>query len=249
MYNVLPVPESPCNKTLKGDSPTGLLSIQDWIPIFRAYSESGLDVYSAWTTNNINNINTDEGPSHLLLQPTIWPFIKEVKVSMVNDHKQMTYITFTASGSTRSNWFSRDRIIESTYVDLMDSLYNPESPASYSISGFVQIYRNVTRRFYAYWKHSGCHNDIGWIAVLDILDGFCFWERNGIRPSFMYCSGTSRCLYPAWYSKHEPRCAKNHEGNAGQLDPENILCIFRWSEEKHNLGYTCYLADVDPKRF
>ncbi|KAK2146568.1 hypothetical protein LSH36_598g03011 [Paralvinella palmiformis] len=51
------------------------------------------------------------------------------------------------------------------------------------------------RRFYAHWFHDGCPKDRGWITVLDDLEGYCDWERNGIRPSLMYCSGNTDCLF------------------------------------------------------
>ncbi|KAK2140590.1 hypothetical protein LSH36_1296g00014 [Paralvinella palmiformis] len=36
---------------------------------------------------------------------------------------------------------------------------------------------------------------MGWSAVLDESNGYCPWEQNSIRPSFMYCSESDPCLY------------------------------------------------------
>ena len=55
--------------------------------------------------------------------------------------------------------------------------------------------------------------------------------------------------FAAWYTKHEPACAKNHEGSAGQMEPRGMLRVFRRSEEKHNLKYSGYLGDGDSKSF
>ena len=62
-------------------------------------------------------------------------------------------------------------------------------------NSFVQVEYDVMRRFYAHWFHDGCPKDRGWITVLDDLEGYCEWERNGIRPSLMYCSGNTDCLF------------------------------------------------------
>ncbi|KAK2164602.1 hypothetical protein LSH36_61g05015, partial [Paralvinella palmiformis] len=56
------------------------LSTQDWIPIFRAYNGSGLNVYDAWNSTDDINMESDEGPSPLLRQPSMWPLIKEVTI-------------------------------------------------------------------------------------------------------------------------------------------------------------------------
>ncbi|KAK2140589.1 hypothetical protein LSH36_1296g00000 [Paralvinella palmiformis] len=54
---------------------------------------------------------------------------------------------------------------------------------------------NVKRSFYAYWYHKDCPKDMGWSVVLDESSGYCPWEQNNIRPSFMYCSESDPCLY------------------------------------------------------
>jgi len=59
----------------------------------------------------------------------------------------------------------------------------------------------------------------------------------------------SLILFADWYTRHEPTCAKNYEGSAGQMEPRDMLCIFRRSEEKHNLRYTGYFGDGDSKSF
>ncbi|KAK2151450.1 hypothetical protein LSH36_362g00007 [Paralvinella palmiformis] len=51
------------------------------------------------------------------------------------------------------------------------------------------------RRFYAHWSHYYCSGDKGWLVVLDELPGKCQWEKNGIRPTFLYCEGLGPCKY------------------------------------------------------
>ncbi|KAK2138713.1 hypothetical protein LSH36_2528g00003, partial [Paralvinella palmiformis] len=112
------------------------LSSQGWIPIFQANNGSGLDVYNAWNSSNFN-ITTMEGPSPLKAQQAIWQIIKEVKVSMLNNMKQVSYIIFNASGSTSSDWFSHDRIIDSSYVNMTATIYSPNGSSQLLLASTV----------------------------------------------------------------------------------------------------------------
>ncbi|KAK2138727.1 hypothetical protein LSH36_2517g00000 [Paralvinella palmiformis] len=183
-----------CCETMKTGYWSKSLSSQGWIPIFQANNGSGLDVYNAWNSSNFN-ITTMEGPSPLKTQQAIWQIIKGVFQISSKNMKQVSYIIFNASGSTSSDWFSHDRIIDSSYVNMTATIYSPKNFGIIFRYSHKSVEYGVVRRFYGYWFHAGCSKDRGWIAVLDISKGWCNWEQNGFRPSFMYCSGNTDCLF------------------------------------------------------
>ena len=65
---------------------------------------------------------------------------------------------------------------------------------------FIKPGVNVKRSFYAYWYHKDCPKDMGWSVVLDESSGYCPWEQNNIRPSFMYWSESDPCLYTSEFN-------------------------------------------------
>ncbi|KAK2145681.1 hypothetical protein LSH36_664g01016 [Paralvinella palmiformis] len=67
------------------------------------------------------------------------------------------------------------------------------------MENWSDLHANVIRRFYAHWHHRGCSGDIGWLVVLDELPGDCSWEKNGIRPTFLYSEAPGPSTYKGKY--------------------------------------------------
>jgi len=54
---------------------------------------------------------------------------------MYEGDNEVAYISFNALGRTRSDWFSRGRIIDSTYTDIKSDEYSPQYPEGFSVEG------------------------------------------------------------------------------------------------------------------
>nr|KAG5688311.1 hypothetical protein BaRGS_009943 [Batillaria attramentaria] len=85
----------------------------------------------------------------------VWPstVIDKVRVSWYKEGEEQAYIEFDGKDSTYLNWFSKDKVVNSSFTDLSSEPQN-----YFSIMG-------------------GCPNDEGWSVVLDKADP-CDWGNS-----------------------------------------------------------------------
>lgn len=104
-----------------------------------------------------------------------------IRYSMFKDELEVAWVMFNATGSTSTNWFSRDRVLSSSYTDLTDGAsYN-----TFAIADPSSVLQYVDRHFYVNQDFGGCDNDNTWFATFDNT-GNCFFDQYGGYPYIMY---------------------------------------------------------------
>ncbi|XP_013395325.1 uncharacterized protein LOC106162557 [Lingula anatina] len=165
-----------------------------WTLMFKAVKGAGGDLYNLWTSNQVLNEGNALAQS---LEPTL---LEHYKTSVVNDWakhnikyvklalyqggiERLTLI-FNAVGSDKMNWFAKDRLISSPYVDIYTSSIN-----FFSIRGTPSsVSGQYGRYFYISQSHNGCPKDYGWLAVPN--NAFvCAYEKYPAYPVFLYAPG------------------------------------------------------------
>ena len=77
-------------------------------------------------------------------------------MALYKGQNEVLSILFNATNSDNKNWFSKDRILDSPWSDLIKN-----APVTYfSIAG------ESDRRFYISGPHNGCHSDYGWLSII-----------------------------------------------------------------------------------
>ncbi|KAK7477234.1 hypothetical protein BaRGS_00031545, partial [Batillaria attramentaria] len=113
-----------------------------------------------------------------------------VRLSVYEHGREMAYVEFNGRGSNYMNWFSRDRIISSSWTDLRTQPQN-----YFSIEGDVRP--SLERQFFINRNYGGCPNDSGWLVVLDMPDP-CSWGSNTDSPVILY---SKRTTFVNWNTK------------------------------------------------
>ncbi|XP_025104399.1 uncharacterized protein LOC112570229 [Pomacea canaliculata] len=166
-----------------------------WVLVFRATSGLGSPVYNAWMRSGYHddytytratmpcgctstNGSCDRHYRSRLLDS--WPSsaLDKVKLAVYEGGVEKAYMIFTGLGSNYINWFSADRLVESSWKDLKSSAHNYFSILGWS-SGTDQ------RNFYVNRGHGGCPVDIGWLSIKD-SGNHCPWETSHQIPAFVY---------------------------------------------------------------
>lgn len=160
----------------------------DWNMVFRATAGNGHNVYKAWVygtgTSGFKPTDMERscGPHYRspLIKTWDWLGIRKVKLAFFEHGKQVAYIIFNGRNSDSMNWFSKKRVLYSSWCDLHpDHDYN-----MFSIEGDQ---RTVDRSFYINFNYGGCDADRGHIATIDTTEKrVCSWDIHPVYPQFVY---------------------------------------------------------------
>ncbi|XP_060083121.1 uncharacterized protein LOC132562397 [Ylistrum balloti] len=171
-----------------------------WILLARFGSGNSESVLSTWTETgrddnsdanmpdecketNTSSVCTRHFRSGLIdewetLNPT------QVKFSLYTSGIEVVYITLNATDSDLTSWFSKERLLSTSFTDLTTN----STTNFFSLSG-----PNASRRFYIHKSYGGCPNDIGWVQIMD-GQGVCFYDTAVAYPKFMYSSNNQSGL-------------------------------------------------------
>ncbi|XP_071127409.1 uncharacterized protein [Mytilus edulis] len=134
-----------------------------------ACSGNGQSVLDTWRTpskgREFVNINESCTSGHLrssIIDNWNGSSIDQVKVELFTNGKLDLGIYFDGNLSTSSNWFSKERILSSTFNDLTQS----STVNFFSLNGD----QTVDRHFYISNIYSGCPGDLFWMVVIDTAD-------------------------------------------------------------------------------
>ncbi|XP_033761125.1 uncharacterized protein LOC117342936 [Pecten maximus] len=166
----------------------------DWELVFRAQANNSLSPYQTWMGNSSPPNPVEDGcrlmtgtstctsiyRSDVL---TTWDSesISEVQLHMYHKGRRVVYIRFNGTGSTLTNWFSVDRLIDSGWSTMSQSrTFN-----SFSLKAGSE------RRFFINQNYGGCPYDVGWMVVIDIDTNIkpCVWDSMSNRPVFLFAPG------------------------------------------------------------
>ncbi|KAL9965637.1 hypothetical protein ACROYT_G029467 [Oculina patagonica] len=154
-----------------------------WTMVFKVVSNVSADIYQLWSSAyslnekktealNVNSSFKAHYKNRLVLNwQTANP--KEVRVALYKDQNEILSIVFNGSNSDNENWFSKDRILDSPWTDLIN---NPPTT-------FFSIAGDSGRRFYISGPHNGCETDYGWLSV---IMQHCVYERRFPTTTVMY---------------------------------------------------------------
>lgn len=107
-----------------------------------------------------------------------WTNIDEVAFVAMRSGTVIKYAIFNGAGSDSMNWFSAQRLKNSSWNDLKTL----PSHQFFSIIGDDSGFR----RFFINHEYGGCRHDVGWFVAMDQPSPACEWEKNEGYPVFMY---------------------------------------------------------------
>ncbi|XP_070567176.1 uncharacterized protein [Ptychodera flava] len=163
---------------------------QDWELVFKAVSGSGGNVLNLWNSDGGRNEDNERAKDlssyfrdhykNSIIDHWSAIGVKQVKVAIYDECREVMYMTFNGEGSDKNNWFSKGRLTSTSYTDL-----DPNSQTNYfSIPGHDPF----SRHFFVNRSYGGCGNDIGWLVVVDDGNTACDWSEMKRKPYFLYGS-------------------------------------------------------------
>ena len=163
------------------------MSDGDWNMVFRATSGNGRDVYKAWVFGTGTSVskpnNMDRSCGLHYRNPLIdsWgsACIRKVKLAFFEHGKEVAYVSFDGRNSDNNNWFSKERVLFSSWSDLQPNRdFN-----FFSIEGD----QHYGRTFFINFNYGGCDNDRGHVATCDTTSKKCCkWDQHPVYPQFLY---------------------------------------------------------------
>lgn len=165
---------------------------EQWLIVFRVKSGIGIGVYDEWVKPLYTANLSAKGiyRNHVIDNP--WNSLGMLFVRLaLHDRKgkEVAFVLFDGVGSNKMTWFSRDRILDSSWGQLRyDSSLN-----------YASIQGDGGRKFYINVRYGGCEHDHGFIFVLDRGHMACEYEQFSNHPQFLYSEfpGGTR-----WHSRY-----------------------------------------------
>ncbi|CAG2224549.1 unnamed protein product [Mytilus edulis] len=160
----------------------------DWKLVFKVATGGAGSFYDLYMGNG--TLNMDNSAAQSLITPIKQHFksdfinswdslqINQVRVSVYKNGTERAFFLFNGVGSSKTNWFTKNRLLNTSYTDLDQS-----TTANYfSINGHTAYVGNLQtqffRRFFINSNYGGCCCDKGWLFVSDIYSyGDCDWEH------------------------------------------------------------------------
>ncbi|XP_060574820.1 uncharacterized protein LOC132732421, partial [Ruditapes philippinarum] len=140
-----------------------------WLLVFRGTPGIGGNIYSAWvdgidvTVDDVTCMTTD------------------VKFAFYKGNEEAAYVTFDATGSDITSWFSDSNIVQSSWTTLATESFN-----IFSIQGF-----GSSRKFLINSKFGGCNGDYGYSVIVMYNEIGCLWDKHSSYPQFLFSTTTT----------------------------------------------------------
>ncbi|XP_072017518.1 lactadherin-like [Amphiura filiformis] len=90
---------------------------------------------------------------------------------------ELMTLLFNGTGSNTLDWFSKERLLSSSYDDI-----DIEPQNYFSVEGHADL----GRHWFISRDYPGCSGDTGWMVVAYDFTPDCDWERNNALPVFLY---------------------------------------------------------------
>ncbi len=163
-----------------------------WMMVFKVSSGVMGDALTLWNGGPMNEadeslLNVEKADKHYVgaFVGSYWNQ-NQVEVSQARVHVYTAgeiakFWKYDATGTTLTDWYSNDTLVESSYVDLPAMVFN-----QYSIAGEI----TSGRRFFINRNYNNCPGDQGWLNV-DTGPDKCMWDTNGgaVPIRIMYAPG------------------------------------------------------------
>ncbi|CAC5391148.1 unnamed protein product [Mytilus coruscus] len=184
------------------------VSTEDWKLVFKVATGGVGSFYDLYV--GTGTLNMDNNAAQSLTTPIKEHFksdiinyweslqIDQVRVSVYKNGSERAFFLFNGVGSSKTNWFAKNRLLNTSYTDLDQS-----TTANYfSISGHTAYVGNLQtqfyRRFFINANYAGCCCDKGWLFVSDIYSyGDCDWEHLYLphKPFIVFSPQSTRSQY------------------------------------------------------
>lgn len=106
-----------------------------------------------------------------------------VKFALYKQSAEVGYVVFDGTGSDYMSWFSRSRVVDASWPDLMpDNDYNIFSIEGGHLDTERLCYE---RSFHINHNYGGCDKDLGHVAAVERY-GACDWNYHPAYPQFLY---------------------------------------------------------------
>uniref|UniRef100_K1PBB8 Uncharacterized protein n=1 Tax=Magallana gigas TaxID=29159 RepID=K1PBB8_MAGGI len=95
--------------------------------------------------------------------------VTKIRVSYYKGGAEAQYFVFNAVGATKTGWFSRDRLLETSFNNITTLTdIRPRKLLDSRDFNFGVDYKNpVSRRFFINEGYYECGGDLGWVVVID----------------------------------------------------------------------------------
>ncbi|XP_074642608.1 uncharacterized protein LOC141899898 [Tubulanus polymorphus] len=181
---------------------TGLDGHNKWELVFVASANTGTSIFDYWTRVRSDNCSQKPNPktkcdctwkSALV---DIWDkiCIKEVLIKLYKDEETVAFAKFDGDGSTKFNWFSPERLGESSWLDLKPGGMVAETNY-FSMQGHTIRVTELNRRFFINERYGGCPNDRLWMVVADPIQPRspgCSYDKKSGWPHIYYSPKKTR---------------------------------------------------------
>ncbi|KAL5005486.1 hypothetical protein ScPMuIL_018942 [Solemya velum] len=176
---------------------TGVILSDDWRLVFRAEAGKSVSVYNTWI-NPATETGHDDACQTLQPQTQCsGPYknaivddwnnlnITQVKIELHSGRRRVAYLVFDGTGSDYTNWFSKDRILESSWSDLsQNAVYN-----------YFSLVGHGARTLLISKSYAGCPADMVWFCVMDSQQYNCDWDHHSSYPAFLYSPENTASLF------------------------------------------------------
>ncbi|KAL3872537.1 hypothetical protein ACJMK2_035760 [Sinanodonta woodiana] len=167
-----------------------------WKLVFRVTAGRITNPYTAWK----NGTGTDNSDSCMLLYPPsctsyyrhklldTWQnwSITQVKFAVYTNKTLGAQIVFNGTGSDMVSWFSKDRVMETSWTDLVSSYQHFFSLEGDSPWG---------RHFFIHGPYISCPTDYGWILINSGIRPYCPFDIRGAYPAIIYARSGMKSIY------------------------------------------------------
>ncbi|KAK7503731.1 hypothetical protein BaRGS_00004854 [Batillaria attramentaria] len=186
---------------------------------FRVASGSGVSAYNSYVTGSncgcASNSYLSRDRYYRSSFLDSWPscLIDTVRVTLIENGHEMAFVEFNGRGSTSTDWFSENRVLNTSWTDLRTQPHN-----FFSIAGDP----GNNRRFFMEHSYGGCAADSGWLVVVEGDDG-CTWGQGSALPIILYSKRSGAVLW-------------EHTADVGRADEMVITVKLR---DGVNLSQSC----------
>lgn len=157
----------------------------EWFLVFVGLAGNGEDVYASYVdgtgtvTDDINCMTLDMTACQQNYRSPIMDLwssvhITEVKYSLYKNDQEVAYAIFNGIGSDITNWFSAERLLNSSWTEAMMTSSHPP-----------------TRRFSITVSYGGCPLDLFFTVTIADLFFWCNFDNQTTYPQFIYSTVTS----------------------------------------------------------
>ncbi|GMV40597.1 MAG: hypothetical protein AMXMBFR64_23130 [Myxococcales bacterium] len=157
--------------------------------------------------------------------------VREVRVALTAGTSVAKRLLFDATGTTKTSFFAKDKLIYAPWADLMNGPVNYTSIDGHSALG---------RHWFVNKSYGACPNDVGWLVV-DRTPDPCGWESKGNPDvSILYCDAAAACNWNGADVKEADSLAVFVREE--RVDPTSCSDVLRLGR---SLGDGVYTVDPD----